>query len=436
MDGIYPDTKSFIFTFFSKVIGTDVIDNSNNLVGKVFDIFAVKTEIYPKAMTLVIKRGFLNRRYACIPWESIAELNDQVRLKVNNGSLKFSKLKEPKTEVSLRRDILDQQVVDTFNRRVVRVNDLHLLKVGNDLMVAHIDVGPRGLMRRLGFDKFVDFIGSHLLKNTRYLASENFISWKYVQLLSVNPTSHSFKVKVPHQQLTNIHPVELSEIIVDLGPEEKAALFKALDTATKARVFTNIDFATQRFLIQDMDINQIAELINALPGDEAADFLDQIPKKTVDQLLNLLEYGHAKKLSTLLGYASDSAGGLMTTEYIAVQGTMPVNEALQKVKDSNLKSEVRYHIYIIDEKNRLTGNTTLVKLLTASPDQKIIETSSPRTATVHLDDDVKEVALLMERYKLYALPVIDENQSLQGIITVDDILEQLIALTWRRRRRR
>jgi magnesium transporter len=436
MEGIYPSTQSFIFTFFSKIINNDVIDNSNDLVGNVYDILAVKTEIYPKAIMLVIKCGFINRKYACIPWESIAELNEQVRLKVNHTSLKFTKYREPKTEISLRRDILDHQVVDTFNRRVVRVNDLHLLKVGNDIMVAHIDVGPRGLMRRLGFNKVVDFTVALFTRDSQYLTKENFISWKNVQLLSVNPASHSFKVKVPYQQLTNIHPVELSEIIVDLGPEEKTALFRALDTATKAKVFANVDIATQRFLVQGMDIDKIAELISSLPGDEAADFLDQIPKETVDQLFNVLERGRAKKLSTLLGYASDSAGGLMTTEYIAVPETMPVSDVLQKVKDVNLKSEVRYHIYIVDEKNRLTGNTTLVRLLTAAPDQKIIEISSPKTTTVHLEDSVKEVAFLMERYKLYALPVIDENQSLQGIITVDDILEQLIALTWRRRRRR
>ena len=435
MVNIYPEGKHFIFTFFSKIIGRDVVDSSGNVVGKVFDIWAVTSEIYPKATGLIIKRGFFKREYALVPWSSLVEIDDQVRLNVSGNNLKFSRLKEPKYEISLRHDILDQQIVDTFNRRVVRVNDLHLLKVGMDLMIAHIDMGMRGLMRRLGFSPFIDFIVGIFARNSQYLKKENFISWKYVQILSVNPISHSLKVSVPYRQLADMHPVELSELIKDLDPQQKLALFKALDIETQAKVFVDVDVATQQFLMQAMDISEIAKLITILPSDEATDFLDQLPKEMVDQLLGMIENGHAKKLSTLLGYASDTAGGLMTAEYFAVPETMLVKDVLTKVKESNLKSEVIYYIYIVDDKHHLTGSTTLKKLLGANPDDNIIKTSLTRTAVVHLNDGVKEVAFRLEKYRVFALPVVDEQRVLHGIITVDDILEQLCILIWRRHNR-
>lgn len=137
----------------------------------------------------------------------------------------------------------------------------------------------------------------------------------------------------------------------------------------------------------------------------------------------------------MLGYASDTAGGLMTTEYIDISNKAIVKDVLAKVKESNLKSEMIYYVYITDEKNHLVGSTTLKRLLAANPEESVLVSSLPKTAAVHLDDDVKEVAFLIEKYKLFALPVIDNERVLQGIITVDDILEQLCSLVWRRRSR-
>jgi CBS domain-containing protein len=435
MASVYPETKSFLFTFFSHITGREVVDSSGNVVGKLFDVVVVTSEIYPKAIEIVINRGFFKRSYAYVPWTALAEFNEQVRLTIKGTALKFSRLKEARAEISLRRDILDQQVVDTFNRRVVRVNDLHLLKVGLDLMVAHIDIGFKGLMRRLGFNRIADFLVKLIAPNSSYLKKENFISWKYVQILSLNPASSNLKVSVPYRQFSQIHPVELSEIIADLDPNQKLALFRALETETQAKVFVDIESETQKFLVQGMVIDELARLVAILPSDEAADFLDLVPKKMVEQLLARLETGRAKKLSTLLGYASDSAGGLMTTEFIAVPASLPVKEVLERVKESNLRSEMIYYVYIVDETNRLVGSTTLKRLLAAHPDDNVLATSQPKTAAVHLNDEVKEVAFLIEKYRLFALPVIDNDRILQGIITVDDILEQLLALIWRRRSR-
>jgi Mg/Co/Ni transporter MgtE len=290
----------------------------------------------------------------------------------------------------------------------------------------------RGLLRRLGFNRLADFFIRLISPQSSYLKKENFISWKYVQVIAVSKARLSVKVSMPYNQISSIHPVELGEIIADLGPEQKIALFKGLDPKTRAQVFSDLDPETQKYMIQGLEPAENAHLIDLLPGDEAADFLDLIPKETVDQLLNLIEVGRAKKLSTLLGYAHDTAGGLMTTEFISVRKSMTVGDVLTRVKDSNLKSEMIYYIYVVDENNRLIGNTTLKKIIAADPEDNILIHSSTKIAAVHLDDGVKEAAFLIEKYRLYALPVVDHDHVLQGIITVDDILEHILPLIWRK----
>jgi len=434
MDPIYPEGSSFNFTYFSRLMGREVVDQSGAYIGKAYDILATQAGIYPKAVELLINRGFIRQRFATVPWVTLVEINNRIRLNIKRRAIKFGKLKDPRIEISLRRDVLDQQVVDTSNRRVVRVNDLHLLKVGMDLMVAHIDIGLKGILRRLGLKSFFDLSAS-FFKNSSYVKKENFISWKYIHIISVNKANHNVKVSMPYDQISGIHPSELSEIILDLGSEQKLALFRGLDVEIQAKLFTEIDDGTQKFLIQGMEMKENARLLAALPSDEAADFLDNFPEETVVQLLSMIDAGRAKKLTALLGYPGDTAGGLMTTEYISVSKMLSVGDVLVRVKESNLKSEMIYYVYVVDENNHLVGSTTLKKIIAANPGDNILVHSATKIAAVHINDGVKEAAFLIEKYRLYALPVIDENRVLHGIITVDDILEHLINLVWHRKTR-
>ena len=423
--------QPFAFLFFSDLKGAEVVDSSGNVVGKVWDITMVPSEIYPKAVEFVMKSGWIRPAFAYVPWSDVAECGRHLRLRIPGKQIKFGPPKEARVEISLLKDVLDQQVVDTYNRRVVRVNDIHLLKVERNLMLAHVDVGVRGMVRRLGYRRLLDAVVALFPRRAAALKKDNFISWKYVQILSVNPSNRTLKVALPFAQFSSLHPVELSDILTDLDPEEKSVLFKALDIETKAKVFANMDGATQQFLIQGMDGPELARLISMLPSDEAADFMEQIPKEMVDQLLGRLDMKQAKKLSTMLGYAGDEAGGLMTTEYLAVPETCTVREVLDRIRTSPLLGEMNYYVYIVDAQHHLLGSTTLKRLLSAGPDDTVAKSVLPKTTSVLVTDDVKQVAILIERYRLYALPVVNEEKILQGIITVDDILEHLIALVWR-----
>ena len=429
----YEKTKQ-MFIYFSQLIDKPVFDKNGERAGKLYDIIVQPSEVYPQSSHLIIRKSFPNRKYAVIKWTDIQEIdNKDIRIRLDKSEIPFEEIHNNKEELTLRRDILDQQVVDVYNHKVIRVNDIHLLFVDHCLMVAHVDISTRGLIRRLRFEKPVDFLVKLFNRNAKYFKQEHLISWKHIQPLSINPVSMTIKIDVAQKNLRNIPAADLGEIFLDLNAKDQMALFKSLDITTKARIFIHIDFKTQKSLIEELTSNEVVEIMNSIPSDEATDFLEKLPADTTHQILSLMENKQSKKLSQLLGYSSDSAGGLMTAEYLAFAKDTTVEAVLKQIKERTFKVEPAQFIYIVDENNQLIGSTNFRHLILANPQDPIQNAAFPRkTYSVHLDSSVKEVAYLMEKYKYYSIPVIDENNILQGIITVDDILSQVIAIAWRR----
>jgi len=424
-----------MFVYFSSLLDREVFDRNKELAGEVYDIIVKPTQVYPQSAQLIIRKGFPNRKYALVDWKDITNLESdtkEVRLGIDKAKLVFEERHDNKEELTLRRDILDQQVVDTHNHKVIRINDIHLLFVDHALMVAHVDISTRGLLRRLGFEGIADFAVRIFNPNAKYLKAEHLISWKYIQPLSVNPASMTIKVDVPEKQFSSIPAADLGDIFLDLNIMQQVLLFKSLDIKIKAKVFTHIDFKTQKLLVEELAPSDIVEIINNIPSDEATDFLEKLPKKDAEKILALMESNYSRKLSQLLGYSNDSAGGLMVTEYLSfVKGTT-VESALKQIKERTFKVEPAQFVYVVDEGNKLIGCTNFRRMILASPQDLLESVIFPKLYSVHLDSSVKEVAYLMEKYKYYTIPVVDEGGILQGIVTVDDVLSQVIAIAWRR----
>jgi len=424
-----------MFTNFSNLLGKDVLDSDHRFIGKLWDISAKTSEVYPKSDELIIAKGFIRRYYASVPFLKISEIDGEVVLNIKSEEVKF--FPSPKNyEFLLRRDILDQQVVDTYNHKVIRVNDIHLLRIDHELMVAHVDIGLRGLVRRLGWEKVVDTTLKFINPKSKYLRKDEIVSWKYIQPVSINSSGMTMKLSVSQKQLLSIPAADLGEIMQDLNFNQRMALFRALDIKTKARIFENLEFNDQKAILKELDKKEAALVVTQMSSDEATDLLGKLPRNTVENILTLMGSERAKKLSTLLGYSSDSAGGLMTTEYVSMSASTPVEEAIEYIKNQTREVETVPYIYVVDETHHLKGVTSIRKLLFAGPKETVSNTVFPAIIFVHLNDSVKEVAHLMDKYKVSALPVVDENKVMHGIITIDDILSQIISIAWRKRPRK
>jgi len=414
-----------MFVNFSNLLGKDVLDCDHKFIGKLWDISAKTSEVYPKSDELIITKGFFVRRYASVSFPNVLEIDTEVILDIKSDEVKF----QPNSkdyEFLLRRDVLDQQVVDTYNHKVIRVNDIHLLRIGRELMVAHVDIGLRGLLRRLGWEKALRFL----------VKREDIVSWKFIQPVSINPASMTMKLSVSQKQIQGIPAADLGEIMFDLNMNQRMALFRTLDMKTKAKIFENLEFEDQKAILKELDKKEAALIVTNMSSDEAADLLSNLPHKTAENILTLVGSDRAKKLSTLLGYSSDSAGGLMTMDFVSMPDTMVVEAAIDYIKNQTREFDTVPYIYIFDGNHKLRGITTVRKLLFADPKETVLKTVFPATIYVHLHDSVKEVAFLMDKYKMSAIPVVDENKLLHGIITMDDILSQVVAIAWRKRPRK
>jgi magnesium transporter len=425
-----------VFVYFSRLLNRAVVDQSGRQLGIFHDLAVETDQALPRVSMLFIKAGLVNPRISSLPWEEVSDiLADAVRLKTENASPLWVRNMDAVNQLTLRRDVLDQQVVDTYNHKVVRVNDIHLLAIGGSMLVAHVDVSGRGLLRRLGFEKAADVIVRLVNPRAHYLTADHLIAWKYIHPLVLNPGSMTIKIDAPQKKLAAIHAADLADIFRDLPLTQQIAFFISLAPDMQAKIFMNLDFKLQDAMAEELEDQVLAQILKLMPPDEATDFLEKTGERRVNRLLTILGGSASRRLSALLGYASDSAGGLMTSDFLAVDGDTTVARVIELIRERKNKLEAVQYVYIVDHSLHLLGTANYRRLLLARPTETIGSIQLPKTYFVRPDSSLKEVAYLMEKYKYNAIPVVDERQIIQGIITVDDILEQLIAIAWRRMKR-
>jgi len=407
------------------------VDAQGKWLGQLHDIaMSPSSDIYPKASELIIRRGSYPREYAKVNWEDIIYIAEQGRLKILSDQVQFSK-EIPKCDFTLRRDIFDQQVVDIDDQRVVRVNDIYLLCVENQYYAANVDVGLRGIFRRLGWSGLIDFIVSCYNSKSPYLTQEKLIPWKATQVLpKLGRMKSVLKIEVAKNKLNSIPPSALADIIQDLDLYARVSVFKSMETVLQNKVFTDMALTAKEELIDQLSEGEVAQLITNIPADEATDLLMKLPREKTHHLMGLLGSETNKKLRKLLSFAKDSAGGLMTTEYLYLKSDATVEDGFNKIKENINFPGTIFFLYIVDENHKYLGTTSLRRFFTENPKTLLLHTCYPENIHVYTDDSVEQVALLLERHKSSSIPVVNAQDILQGIITIDDVLEILISMVW------
>ena len=419
-----------VFLYLSHILNKKVHDRRGKVVGRLYDLaMSLGSDVFPKADHLMVCRGLFKKQYADIPATDLDEINGGLYLNKTIEEIAF-KPEWTRPEFSLRRDVLDQQVVDVDDQRVVRVNDVHLMRVEQQVFLAHVDVGLRGLIRRLNWAFVVDTMMKLIAPGSSYFKGDVLLSWRNAQLLTIGRKKNILRLSDARSQLARIPPAELADIMENLDVFEKVSLFKFFAPELQCRVFTDMPPQEKEDLIDRLDDKEAAALLENIPADEATDLLHKFPKEKRLQWMRLMQTEQSKKLRMLLGFAQDSAGGLMTAEYLTLKNDATVQDAFDLLK-ANVNAPANLnHIYVIDDKNHLVGVTSLRTFIAAPPEKSIMEACYSIKISVHPEDGVEEIALLLEKYKFSSIPVVDEHNVLQGVITTDDVMEELISLIW------
>ena len=409
------------FLFLSQLQGSRVFAEGK-AAGRLADLLVEPTDdAYPRIRALRVlvgARGQLRR----VEWADVLSC-EPGRVEIQSlASLKPLNL--PPDEIPLSQDVLDRQMLDTNDAKVERVNDLHLLRARGELRVAHVDVGFRGLVRRMGWQGPVDAVVRTLKPGAAYLVREQFIPWKYVKPLSSGASR--VRLDLARDALADLHPADLAEILADLDRRKRAVLFRELPVEAAAEALEESEPGIQRELIKMVDAARAADMLEAMPPDAAADLLENLSQSESDSLLSQMEPREAREVEELLTYHEHTAGGMMTPDFIRLKPTLLAADALAEVRRQAETVEHLQDVFVLGAGDKLVGWVPLRALLLAHPDEPITAIMQEHPAPVQADDSPALVADLAAKYDLYSLPVEANDGRVLGVITVDDILIRVL----------
>ena len=323
----------------------------------------------------------------------------------------------------LKRDLLDQQIIDVHGRKVVRVNDVELesTPVNNHLLlnVVSVDVGARGAIRRLSKGVVPSFTLRALLDRI----PPRVIPWQYVDLLETDP-ARRVKLKIAYEGLAKLHPADIADIVEDLAPAEREAVFETIDEEVAAETLEEIDPDIQVSIVESLDKDRAADIVEEMDPDAAADLLGELREEHSGEILKEMEPEERQEVRQLLEFEEHTAAGRMTTEFIAVPETAVVDDAIEALKRFEGSREALATIYLSGAGDQLVGAVPLVKIAISSPAIQLSELSEPYVGCAP-DTPEDEVAALFDKYNLVTLAVVDEHGRLAGIITADDVITML-----------
>ncbi len=409
--------------FLSRCIGLPVRDPSGEPLGTIADLIVAIGGRYPLVTGLVVRT---DRRRIFIPWSDVDAFDEQgARLRVR--TIDIGKFRQRQNEILLKANLLDKQIVDIEGRKVIRVNDVSLDNVDGRLRLVAVDVGAAGLLRRLGAEGPIRRLATRL----HTTLPERYIDWEDVDPL--DSTIASVRLRVPHAKLAELHPADLASIIEDLAPRDRAGVLASLDDEALADVVEEMEPETQVDVLEDLSPERAADILEEMSPDDAADLVADLDQETRDEILALMEKDEADEVQELLGYDEDSAGGLMTTEFIAVEERLTAGGAIDRLRELEPDAETVYYVYVLDDDGRLVGVLSLRDLIIAMPDTPIPEVMIREPKAVNVNADQDEVAEVVAHYNLLAVPVVDDDGIMMGIVTVDDALDTVIPTAWKKR---
>jgi magnesium transporter len=405
--------------YLSQVLGRPIRDLEGERVATIRDVIVRLGEDDHPPVTGFVAR--YRRRNFFLPRRRIAQFGEQGG-RLNADILDLRPFKRREDEVLLARDVLDKQLIDVDGKRVVRVNDVQLIEAANEFRVTGADVSLQGLWRRL---VPAGFVGTG--------RPVEVIDWKDVGYLATD--LGGVRLKSSADKLARLHPVEIARLAEALSYHHGSEIVEALDDEIAAETLEEMPAIAQARIIGEMDEERAADILEWMSPDEAADVLGDLPEDKAEDLLNRMDTEEQADVAELLPYEDDTAGGLMTTEFVTLPRALTVGEALARLREMAETPNMIYYLYVVEEEGswKLLGVIALRSLILADPQAPLADVMRDEFQTAHPDDSAKEVAQKIAEYNLLALPVLDEAGEILGIITVDDAMEILLPKGWRQR---
>ncbi len=407
--------------YLSQILKRPVFDARSEKIAAISDVLVkYGVDEYPPVIGLVARFG---RRNFFIPRRNIATLGEQ-GAKMSSAKLDLTPFERRSGEVLLGKDVLDNQLIDVDGKRVVRVNDVQLIDAGDFWRVSGADVSLQGFLRRLmpkgfyGSDRPVEVI-----------------DWADVGYLATDTATVTVQLKSSKDKLSRLHPVEIAQLAERLSPIHRTEVVESLDNEFAADTLEEMSTEAQARILEDMDGERAADILEEMSPDDAVDVLGELSDEKAEELFNLMEDEEKADVAELMHFEHDTAGGLMTTEFIVFPKALTVGETIARLREMAETPNMIYYLYVVEEENswKLVGLISLRSLILADPALALEDVMRDKFQFAHPSDSAENVAQTISEYNLLALPVIDDEGDIAGIVTVDDAMEILLPKNLQRR---
>src|ERR1700746_2796394 len=405
----------------SDLLGATVYDPTG-AAGRVREVALPPQEDRARVSSLIVKTRSGNR---VLPFAAISAINGGIRATTAMGE--WHEANGTEGLFLLERDLLDQQVIDVNGRKVVRVNDVDLefdvqkeKDLGPALRVQSVDVGARGAVRRL-LRGVAPRTALHALLGK---IPPRSIPWNFVDVIETDP-ARRVKLKISHEGLAKLHPADIADIVEDLAPDERQAVFQTLDQETAAEALEEVEPKVQKAIVESLDSEKAADIVGEMNPDAAADLLADLPEDQTEQILIQMEPEAQQDVVELLEHKEETAAGRMTTEFLALPVNATVQNAIDSLREFEGGVEAISTIYLVDSQGTLVAAVPLAKIVLAQANEPMLSLAQEPLVLAHQDATENEVAELFDKYNLQTLPVIDQHNKLTGVITSDDVISML-----------
>ena len=408
--------------YATELMGAEAYDVQGNFVGRVREFFIEPAQATNRLSHFLLSRG---------RFQPLLARHDQVatvapgtmRLNVSERALQ---LYEPNESLlAVRKDLMDQQIIDTLGRKVVRVNDVDLTELrtnGNvELRVTQVDVGLPGAVRRL----LQGVVSPGVIRKLQNKLPQKSIRWEFVNLIESDPLRR-VKLRITHEKLEDLHPADLADIIEHLSASERQGIIASLDEETAASVLAELDERLTTQIVEKLDPEKAADILEEMAPDAAADLLADLPRETSEELLEEMPGQEADEVRELLAFDPSTAGGMMNTEFVFVGEQSRREEVLAWVRGLELNLDQLDTIVLLDSAAEYSGTVSIARLLLADPEQTMAQLKSEPLLSISADAGEKDVFELFDKYNLRMLTVVDEERRPIGTVTVDDVVSRLV----------
>lgn len=402
--------------YISELLNNEIHDSSEVLAGKLKDILIrPKTGVFPPLEFLEVQKSE-NKEMVYVPYDFVANFtSSKITLKTIFNKIALPALPESDF-IYLKRDVLDKQIVDVAGTRVVRVNDLRIGFVENKMCVLGIDPSFKGLLRRLNLDETL--IGRPF--------KVKLIDWRQAGLLN-GVSGASLQLKIVSENLSKLHPADLANIVEDLDIKHGSSLLASLDEHSAAKVLEEVNPHLQNVLIKYLGPENAGKILSQMSSDEFTDLVKGLSNEEAKKFLSKIESPKTEKVEKLIEYSDNTAGGLMTLDFVSVRPNWRVSQAVEEIKKLSSGFRSIVFIYVTDENGKFFGVVSLRRLLISDPGTIISQMAKalPKTSTLKPVDKIQKVIRIMTKYNLFTAAVVDDDGRLAGVVTIDDVMRLL-----------